>query len=196
MGQSPAQARCPPGAVPAPGASTHWYRLLLCCRFWPSLARLGVGSLAMSKSEGGERKEMSAGKKRRCQHPIPHGYVSGIGFPEAPRRAPLPTGDVPLQSIRSPRLTHLFKFLGKDRSSPGLCQHIERLRQALPTVAPSPGAQLRPGRPQLGWQKAPLIMMVINPQKHFPHCGESLFAVTPAGWLGHFSETPRPAEWQ
>ena len=52
-------ARCgtspqPPCAAPAPHTSTHWYRLLLCCRFWPSLARLGLGSLAMSRSEGRE----------------------------------------------------------------------------------------------------------------------------------------------
>lgn len=168
----------PPGAAPTPRAGTHWYRLLPCCRFWPSLARLGLGSLAMSKSEGRERRGMSSGKKRGCQHPTPRGCVSSTGFLGAPGHAPLPAGDVPLQSIHraSPRLPALsrFKFSGKDRSSPGLCRDMEPLRlslqQSLPVGAPSPGAcaQPRPGRLQLGWQKAPLVMNVINPQRHFP----------------------------
>jgi len=74
-------SRVPPGAAPAPRAGTHWYRLLPCCRFWPSLARLGLGSLAMSRSEGRERRGMSAGKKRGCQRPTPGRHVSGTGFP-------------------------------------------------------------------------------------------------------------------
>lgn len=98
VGQSPAQTGVPPGAAPAPRAGTHWYRLLPCCRFWPSLARLGLGSLAMSKSEGRERRGMSAGKESRCQDATPL-WTHLQHQPGAPGHAPLWAGGIPRWSI-------------------------------------------------------------------------------------------------
>lgn len=43
----------------SPCTGTHGYRLLLCGLFWPNLTRLGLASLAMSRSAGRKSRAVS-----------------------------------------------------------------------------------------------------------------------------------------
>lgn len=69
----------PPHRSP-PRHGTHWYRLLLCCLFWPSLARLGLASLAMSRSEERESRGMSSAKREREPGALPDGSSLAEAF--------------------------------------------------------------------------------------------------------------------
>lgn len=115
-GTVPSLQRVPP--TPSPHTGTHWYRLLPCCRFWPSLARLGLGSLAMSRS---------AGREERGECWEAKGMSTPLALASWPRLSPGLRGPTPDHLQEEPKAGS--RFLGKGRGSPGLCQDVEQLQQ-------------------------------------------------------------------